>query len=129
MAEVVIVEAGRSPIGKRNGPLAGAHPADVLGPVMMEVLKRAGVSSAQVGQVVGGCINNRTQYVEDGSGWVRTFVPNNEEQVSIVSFAPETGSYRIERHLLRRTTHHDRKHRLGANLANAGFVLDEVEEF
>ncbi len=49
---------------------------------------------------IGGCINNRTQYVEDGSGWVRTFVPNNEEQVSIVSFAPDTGSYRIERHLL-----------------------------
>jgi acetyl-CoA C-acetyltransferase len=57
MAEVVIVEAGRSPIGKRNGALAGAHPADVLGPVMMEVLKRAGVSTGQVGQVVGGCIN------------------------------------------------------------------------
>jgi acetyl-CoA C-acetyltransferase len=57
MNEVVIVEAGRSPIGKRNGSLAGAHPADVLGPVMMEVLERAGVDSAQVGQVVGGCIN------------------------------------------------------------------------
>ena len=42
MQEVVIVEAGRSPIGKRNGSLAGAHPADVLGPVMMEVIKRAG---------------------------------------------------------------------------------------
>ena len=37
MTDVVIVEAGRSPIGKRNGSLAGAHPADVLGPVMMEV--------------------------------------------------------------------------------------------
>ncbi len=57
MADVVIVEAGRSPIGKRNGSLAGAHPADVLGPVMMEVLNRAGVESSQVGQVVGGCIN------------------------------------------------------------------------
>jgi len=57
MADVVIVEAGRSPIGKRNGSLAGAHPADVLGPVMMEVLNRAGISSSQVGQVVGGCIN------------------------------------------------------------------------
>jgi acetyl-CoA C-acetyltransferase len=55
--DVVIVEAGRSAIGRRNGSLAGAHPADVLGPVMMEVIKRAGVSSADVGQVVGGCIN------------------------------------------------------------------------
>lgn len=57
MHEVVIVEAGRSPIGKRNGSLAGTHPADVLGPVMMEVIDRAGISSADVGQVVGGCIN------------------------------------------------------------------------
>lgn len=57
MVEVVIVEAGRSPIGKRNGSLAGTHPNDVLGPVMMEVLSRAGVPSAAVGQVVGGCIN------------------------------------------------------------------------
>ena len=57
MHEVVIVEAGRSPIGKRNGSLAGTHPADVLGPVMMEVIDRAGISSSDVGQVVGGCIN------------------------------------------------------------------------
>ncbi|MEM7093756.1 MAG: acetyl-CoA C-acyltransferase [Actinomycetota bacterium] len=57
MTEVVIVEAGRSPIGKRNGSLAGAHPSDVLGPVMMEVVKRAGIASSDVGQVVGGCIN------------------------------------------------------------------------
>ncbi len=55
--DVVIVEAGRSPIGKRDGGLAAAHPADILGPVMMEVLKRAGVDSSAVGQVVGGCIN------------------------------------------------------------------------
>ena len=57
MSEVVIVEAGRSPIGKRDGGLAAAHPADILGPVMMEVVKRAGITSSDVGQVVGGCIN------------------------------------------------------------------------
>ncbi len=57
MQEVVIVEAGRSAIGKRNGSLAGAHPADILGPVMMEVINRAGIVSGDVGQVVGGCIN------------------------------------------------------------------------
>ena len=57
MHEVVIVEAGRSAVGKRNGSLAGVHPADVLGPVMMEVINRAGISSGDVGQVVGGCIN------------------------------------------------------------------------
>ncbi len=57
MIDVVIVEAGRSPIGKRNGSLATAHPADVLGPVQMAVLSRAGVEPRAVGQVIGGCIN------------------------------------------------------------------------
>ncbi|MCP4958777.1 MAG: acetyl-CoA C-acyltransferase [Actinomycetia bacterium] len=57
MREVVIVEAGRSPIGKRNGSLANAHPADILGPVMMQTVDRAGITSSDVGQVIGGCIN------------------------------------------------------------------------
>lgn len=57
MREVVIVEAGRSPIGKKNGTLAGAHPTELLGQVLMTVLDRAGVKSSAVGQVVGGCIN------------------------------------------------------------------------
>src|SRR5713101_4671231 len=57
MRDVVIIEAGRSPIGKRNGALSSAHPTALLAPVMMEVLRRAGVSPASIGQVVGGCIN------------------------------------------------------------------------
>ena len=57
MNEVVIVEAGRSPVGRRNGSLAEAHPTDVLGQIMNGVLRRAGISAADVGQVVGGCIN------------------------------------------------------------------------
>ena len=57
MSEVVIVEAGRSPVGKKYGSLAGAHPTDVLGQIMNGVLGRAGVATADVGQIVGGCIN------------------------------------------------------------------------
>jgi acetyl-CoA C-acetyltransferase len=57
MKEVVIVEAGRSPVGRRNGSLAMAHPTDVLGQVINGVLGRAKIKSADVGQVVGGCIN------------------------------------------------------------------------
>jgi acetyl-CoA C-acetyltransferase len=56
VTDVVIVGAGRSPIGRRNGSLAAAHPADVLGPVQMAVLARAGIDPRQVGQVIGGCI-------------------------------------------------------------------------
>ena len=43
MAEAVIVEATRSPIGKRNGWLSGLHPAELLGAVQVEVVKRGGV--------------------------------------------------------------------------------------
>jgi acetyl-CoA C-acetyltransferase len=57
MRDVVIVAAGRSPIGKRNGALSAAHPTEMLAQVIMEVVKRAGIAPAVVGQVVGGCIN------------------------------------------------------------------------
>lgn len=57
MNDVVIVDAARSPVGKKNGSLGGAHPTDVLGQVMMGVLQRTGIDSNVVDQVVGGCIN------------------------------------------------------------------------
>ena len=57
MRDVVIVAAGRSPIGKKKGALSSAHPTEMLGEVIAEVLKRTNVAPAAVGQVVGGCIN------------------------------------------------------------------------
>ena len=57
MQDVVIVEAGRSPIGKKKGSLSSAHPTEMLAQVIAEVLNRAKVAPAAVGQVVGGCIN------------------------------------------------------------------------
>lgn len=47
-----------------------------------------------------GCVNGRTQYVENAGSWARSFVPNNDAQVSLVSYAPATQTYRIERYLL-----------------------------
>jgi acetyl-CoA C-acetyltransferase len=54
---VLIVEAGRSAIAKKNGSFAHVHPADVLGPVLRGVIDRAGVDPAAIGQIVGACIN------------------------------------------------------------------------
>lgn len=54
--EVVVVEAVRSPLGKRGGQLAAMHSIDLLGRVQREVLRRAGVDPREVGQVVGGCV-------------------------------------------------------------------------
>jgi acetyl-CoA C-acetyltransferase len=56
MAEAVIVEAVRTPIGKRNGWLAGVHPAIALGHAQREVIARTGIDPVEVEQVVGGCV-------------------------------------------------------------------------
>ncbi len=57
MEKAVIVEAVRSPIGKKNGSLSAAHPTELLAQLLAAVLGRAGVSPSAVGQVIGGCIN------------------------------------------------------------------------
>jgi acetyl-CoA C-acetyltransferase len=55
--DVVVVEAVRSPLGRRNGGLSTVHPADLLGAVQAETVRRAGIDPAAVGQVVGGCVS------------------------------------------------------------------------
>jgi acetyl-CoA C-acetyltransferase len=56
MPEVVIVEAVRTPFGKRGGGLSTTHSVELLGTVLGAVLARAGVDPSEVGQVVGGCV-------------------------------------------------------------------------
>lgn len=57
MATPVIVEAVRTPIGKKNGWLAGHHANRLLSTVQLEVVKRAGIEPDQVEQLVGGCVS------------------------------------------------------------------------
>jgi acetyl-CoA C-acetyltransferase len=56
MNDVVIVEAVRTPVGRRNGGLSTMHSISLLGLVQHEVLARSGVDPMDVGQVVGGCV-------------------------------------------------------------------------
>jgi acetyl-CoA C-acetyltransferase len=65
----VIVEAGRTAVGKRNGVLADVHAAHLLSKAQAGVLERAGVAPIDVGQVVGGCV---TQAGEQASNITRT---------------------------------------------------------
>ena len=69
MAQPVIVEAVRTPIGKRNGGLAGLHAAELLGIAQVELVKRSGIDPAEVEQIVGGCV---TQAGEQASNVTRT---------------------------------------------------------
>ncbi|HTL87329.1 MAG TPA: steroid 3-ketoacyl-CoA thiolase [Acidimicrobiia bacterium] len=55
--DVVIVEAVRSPLGRRNGGLATVHPVDLLATVQRTAVDRAGIDPIEVGQVVGGCVS------------------------------------------------------------------------
>src|ERR1700748_2310878 len=55
--DVVIVEAVRAPLGRRNGALATVHPADLLGTVQQAAIARAGIDPREVGQVIGGCVS------------------------------------------------------------------------
>ncbi|ART68623.1 acetyl-CoA acetyltransferase [Mycobacterium dioxanotrophicus] len=56
MAEAVIVEAVRSPVGKRNGALSGVHPAELSAQVLKALVERAGVDPALVDDVIWGCV-------------------------------------------------------------------------
>jgi acetyl-CoA C-acetyltransferase len=69
MAQPVIVEAVRTPIGKRNGWMSGFHAAELLGNAQIELVKRAGVDPGDVEQIVGGCV---TQAGEQASNVTRT---------------------------------------------------------
>jgi acetyl-CoA C-acetyltransferase len=68
MGNPVIVDAVRTPLGKRGGWLAGVHPAELLGFAQKTVLERAGIDPALVEQVIGGCV---TQAGEQSNGMVR----------------------------------------------------------
>ena len=57
MTEVVIVDALRSPIGRRNGGLASLHPAELLARIQKGIVDRSGIDPSEIGQVVGGCVS------------------------------------------------------------------------
>src|SRR5690625_6870970 len=55
MTDVVIVDAIRTAIGKRNGALKNVHPVDLLVPILQQLVERNGLDSKQVEDVVTGC--------------------------------------------------------------------------
>jgi len=55
--DAVIVEAVRTPIGKRRGGLAGTHPADLSATVLRALVERTGLDPAVVDDVIWGCVS------------------------------------------------------------------------
>lgn len=54
--QAVIVEAVRTPCGKRNGKLKDMHPTELAAAVLKEVVRRAGIEPAMVDDIVMGCV-------------------------------------------------------------------------
>ncbi|MFZ2177981.1 MAG: beta-ketoacyl synthase N-terminal-like domain-containing protein, partial [Rhodococcus sp. (in: high G+C Gram-positive bacteria)] len=89
--EAVIVEAVRTPIGKRNGSLSGVHPADLSAVVMRELIRRTGIEPAGIDDVMWGCVtqigdqsSNIGRFAVLAAGW--------PESVPAVTFNRACGS-------------------------------------
>ncbi|NBP84189.1 MAG: steroid 3-ketoacyl-CoA thiolase [Mycobacteriaceae bacterium] len=99
MGKPVIVEATRSPIGKRNGWLSGLHATELLGTVQKALVDKAGIDAAEVEQVIGGCV---TQYGEQSNNvtrvaWLTAGLP---EQVGATTVDCQCGSAQQANHLV-----------------------------
>jgi acetyl-CoA C-acetyltransferase len=99
MGNPVIVEATRSPIGKRNGWLSGLHSTELLGAVQKAVVDKAGIDAGDVEQLIGGCV---TQYGEQSNnitrvGWLTAGLP---EHVGATTVDCQCGSGQQANHLI-----------------------------
>lgn len=57
MSNAVIVEAVRTPIGRRNGTLKDTHPTELAAAVLNEVVRRTGIQAGQVEDIIMGCVS------------------------------------------------------------------------
>jgi acetyl-CoA acyltransferase len=79
MRDAVIVEAVRTPVGKRNGGLSSVHPVDLSAHVLNSLVQRSGVDPALVDDVVWGCVSQVGEQTMDigrtavlAAGWPET---------------------------------------------------------
>ncbi|MFC4535505.1 steroid 3-ketoacyl-CoA thiolase [Sphaerisporangium dianthi] len=99
MGRPVIVEAVRTPIGKRNGRLAGVKPQALLAAAMKGVVEKSGVDPSIIGQVFAGCV---TQAGEQGGhvgrhAWLYAGLPY---QAGVTTVDAQCGSSQQAVHLV-----------------------------
>jgi acetyl-CoA C-acetyltransferase len=75
--EVVIVEAVRTPVGKRKGGLSTLHPAETLAAVQRAAVERAGIDPSTIEQVVAGCVSQVGEQAFDigRTAWLSAGLP------------------------------------------------------
>ncbi|GIH24821.1 putative acetyl-CoA acetyltransferase FadA [Acrocarpospora phusangensis] len=99
MGTPVIVDAVRTPIGKRNGWLAGVKPQALLGATLNGLIEKSGVDPLSVGQVFAGCV---TQAGEQGGhlgrhAWLYAGLPY---QTGVTTVDAQCGSSQQAVHLV-----------------------------
>jgi acetyl-CoA C-acetyltransferase len=99
MASAVIVEAVRTPVGKRGGVLAGVHPAELLGGVQTALLDRAGLAPAEVEQVAGGCVTQAGEQSNNitRTAWLHAGLP---QEAGCLTLDAQCGSAQQAAHLI-----------------------------
>ncbi|HEY2063340.1 MAG TPA: steroid 3-ketoacyl-CoA thiolase [Amycolatopsis sp.] len=99
MGEPVIVEAVRTPIGKRGGWLAGLHAAELLGAAQSALLERAGLDPALVEQVIGGAVTQAGEQAGNLSrtAWLHAGLP---ETTGATTIDAQCGSAQQATHLI-----------------------------
>lgn len=99
MGDPVIVEAVRTPIGKRGGALAGVHAAELLGAAQTAVLDRAGIDPAEVEQVVSGTVTQAGEQAGNvaRTAWLHAGLP---EACGATSIDAQCGSAQQAAHLV-----------------------------
>lgn len=71
MTDAVIVDAVRTPIGRRGGALSGIHPADLSAHVLEALVGRTGIEPADIDDVMWGCVS---QHAEQAGNIARTAI-------------------------------------------------------
>ncbi|MEU7002223.1 steroid 3-ketoacyl-CoA thiolase [Nonomuraea sp. NPDC046570] len=99
MGTPVIVEALRTPIGRRNGLLSGLKPQQVLAAALSGLVERSGIDPAVIGQVFAGCV---TQAGEQGGhvgrhAWLYAGLPY---QAGVTTIDAQCGSSQQAVHLV-----------------------------
>jgi acetyl-CoA acyltransferase len=97
MREAVIVEAVRTPVGKKEGKLAGWHPVDLLGEVLRAAVERTGLDPSQVDDHIAGCVSQTGEQAINiaRNAWLAAGLP---EEVPAVTIDRQCGSSQQSAH-------------------------------
>src|SRR5256885_7430053 len=85
MREAVIVEAVRTPLGKRGGALKDVHPVDLLAKALNELFARTGVDPSIVNDNITGCVSQvGEQSINVGrNGWLAAGLPDHVPSTTV----------------------------------------------